>query len=280
VKPVRVAAGVLAAALLRPVFSSAQSLPAPGQIINAALETKAATDSLERELGAAARRGTLWVGYSVPSTGGRHQTCVPYGADGVARVMLEAPKEFSVLVRFEAGVLSRIRTSTPECVIDAGGLPVIWLTGVRPAESVRWFVSTIGKAADRPGDRDRGLIDSALSALAWHAGDEATRAVVALAKNDARPNVRSRSLFWLSQRASAETIATIRESVNADPEVEVKKKAVFALSQLPANQGVPLLIDVARRHPNRDVRRQAMMWLGQSKDPRAVSFFEEVLKKP
>jgi hypothetical protein len=54
---------------------------------------------------------------------------------------------------------------------------------------------------------------------------------------------------------------------------------VFALSQLPRDRGVPLLIDVARsahRHPA--VRRAAMFWLGQSGDPRAIEFFEEVLK--
>ena len=59
---------------------------------------------------------------------------------------------------------------------------------------------------------------------------------------------------------------------------EVKKRAVFALSQLPKDQGIPLLIGVARSHRNIEVRRQAMFWLGQSKDPRAVTFFEEVLR--
>jgi len=58
----------------------------------------------------------------------------------------------------------------------------------------------------------------------------------------------------------------------------VKRKAVFALSQLPKDEGVPLLIDVARNNSNREVRKQAMFWLGQSKDPRAISFFEQVLK--
>jgi HEAT repeat protein len=58
----------------------------------------------------------------------------------------------------------------------------------------------------------------------------------------------------------------------------VKRQAVFALSQLPKDEGVPLLIEIARNNRNREVRRQAMFWLGQSKDPRAVSFFEQVLK--
>jgi len=58
----------------------------------------------------------------------------------------------------------------------------------------------------------------------------------------------------------------------------VKRKAVFALSQLPRDEGVPLLIDIARNNSNREVKKQAMFWLGQSKDARAVSFFEQVLK--
>jgi len=42
---------------------------------------------------------------------------------------------------------------------------------------------------------------------------------------------------------------------------------------------VPMLIDVARTSHDPEVRKQAMFWLGQSKDPRAVAFFEQVLKR-
>ena len=59
----------------------------------------------------------------------------------------------------------------------------------------------------------------------------------------------------------------------------MKKKAVFALSQLPKDEGVPLLINVARTNTNPAVRKQAMFWLGQSKDPRALDFFAEILAK-
>ena len=58
-----------------------------------------------------------------------------------------------------------------------------------------------------------------------------------------------------------------------------EKKAVFALSQLPKDEAVPKLIEVARSNRNAEVRRQAMFWLGQSKDPRALKFFEEVLRR-
>jgi hypothetical protein len=42
---------------------------------------------------------------------------------------------------------------------------------------------------------------------------------------------------------------------------------------------VPLLIQTARTNKNPVVRKQAMFWLGQSKDPRALAFFEEILGK-
>jgi hypothetical protein len=42
---------------------------------------------------------------------------------------------------------------------------------------------------------------------------------------------------------------------------------------------VPKLIALARTHRDPGVRKQAMFWLGQSGDPRAVAFFEEVLTK-
>ena len=54
---------------------------------------------------------------------------------------------------------------------------------------------------------------------------------------------------------------------------------MFALSQLPKDEGIPLLIKVAKSNQNPAVRKQAMFWLGQSKDPRALDFFAEVLSK-
>ena len=42
---------------------------------------------------------------------------------------------------------------------------------------------------------------------------------------------------------------------------------------------MPKLIEVARSNRNPEVRKQAMFWLGQSKDARAMKFFEDILLK-
>jgi hypothetical protein len=98
------------------------------------------------------------------------------------------------------------------------------------------------------------------------------------ARNNADTSVRGESIFWLAQKAGNKAAAAITERIDQDPDTEVKKKAVFALSQLPKDEGVPLLIRVARTNSNPAVRKQAMFWLGQSRDPRALDFFAEILK--
>lgn len=106
---------------------------------------------------------------------------------------------------------------------------------------------------------------------------DATPALLAIAKNDADAATRGEALFWLAQRAGESVAADISEAAKNDPDARVQERAVMALSQLPKDQGVPLLIDIARSHSKPQVRKRAMFWLGQSKDPRAIRFFEEVL---
>jgi HEAT repeat protein len=102
--------------------------------------------------------------------------------------------------------------------------------------------------------------------------------LINVARTDSEPRLRGEALFWLAQKAGQKVSAAIVERIDQDPDTDVKKKAVFALSQLPKDEGVPLLIKVARSNSNLEVRKQAMFWLGQSRDPRAIDFFSEVLR--
>jgi len=257
-------------------------------------------------------------------------------------VMLDAATEFSVLVRMEGGRVTRIRTFTPDCTLDAGGLPLVWLQHVTPDDSVAWLSGLVAAAPDAGDGRDK-VGKTAMNAVALHNVASADRALesfvaasrpewlrrdtafwlgstrgeagvrllqrmlaqdpsdkvreqvtfglstsrvpaalttlIATARDDRSTRVRGQALFWLAQKAGREAIATISGAIDNDPETEVKKKAVFALSQLPKDEGVPKLINVARTNRNAEVRKQAIFWLGQSKDPRAVKFFEDILLK-
>jgi hypothetical protein len=265
----------------------------PASLHNANVETRAASGALAPVVDAIAARAATaeWVAYAVSATESRGRSCCG-GGDGCcggcrlepgrgemtdvsgpsARARLEPSATLHLFIRVEQGRVDRLRMFSDDCAIDAGGATVHWLTGVDGAASVRW----LGDVAAGAGERR--VANGALAALVMHADGTAVDRLIAIARTGATTHARGQALFWLGQRATAAAIGAIAQAIDEDPETGVKRRAVFALSQLPADEGVPRLIDVARTHSNAAVRRQAMFWLSQSKDPRALRFFEEILK--
>jgi HEAT repeat protein len=103
--------------------------------------------------------------------------------------------------------------------------------------------------------------------------------MIRMAKSDKDTGVREQAIFWVGQKASAKALATLKDAVKDDPEVRVRKKAVFALSQLPKDQAVPELLHVAQTNPSPEIRKEAIFWLGETHDPRALAYFEEILAR-
>jgi hypothetical protein len=319
---------------------------------NARMETRAVAGSLDSTFQAVvgAQTGPAWIGYAASQIPGRNtdswgdSNCRLEGQHGDVTVVesggtvhLEGAPEFYILFRVENRLVQKVRTVSMDCTIDAGGLPLVWLTGVNAGQSV----GIIEKLATGTGT-DRRMMNGAVAAIGLHrdaAADaaldrlsapdqsEETRrqaafwlgnargrhgyesllrilkddpsdrvrehavfalteskepgaipAVVRVAHDDKSVRVRSQALFWLAQRAGKQiSEEAIRRAIEQDPDTEVKKKAVFALTQMRNGDGVPLLIEIARTHQNAAVKKQAMFWLGQSKDPRALKFFEDVL---
>ncbi len=100
-----------------------------------------------------------------------------------------------------------------------------------------------------------------------------------IAKDDDRPrDVRSSAIFWVSSAAEEAATRGLQEvAEDPDGDREVRKSAVFSLSQRPKDEAVPALIRIARSNRDPEIRRNAIFWLGQSGDPRAMEYFEEVL---
>lgn len=332
------------ATLLFIVMLPAALAQAP-RIENARVETKPLAGQLESTLRGlvAAQVSPAWLGYAVPIVPGERQVC---GWDGGNRsshhLSLEGPTTLFILYRVEQKAVVKVRMATPDCEIDAGGLPVTWLTGVDGAGSVHYLESLATPGLGNGTREQERVSDSVVSAIALHkdlAADRALDALIAsnqpdstrrkavfwlgvargrhgyeklmdvihndssdkvrehaifalsqskdkepipaiiqVARTDKSTHVRGQALFWLAQSAQKKLASeAIANAIENDPETEVKKKAVFALSQLSNGEGVTKLIDVAKSNRNPEVRKQALFWLGQSKDPRALQFIEDVL---
>jgi hypothetical protein len=100
-----------------------------------------------------------------------------------------------------------------------------------------------------------------------------------IARDDSRPNsVRTQAVFWLGQSAGDKVTGNLRGlAVGSSVDREVRKQAIFALSQQRNREGVPALIDIARNNHDPELKKTALFWLGQSRDPRALALFEEIL---
>ncbi len=310
---------------------------------NAKFETRAVTGSVAASL-TQIGSGPFWAAWSEPIIPGRHGDMCSWFRNGDnnyesnrapgAPMRLEGEVALVILVRVEFSKPGELRVTSPDCRIDAGGLPFYWLTGVTQAESLAFLKSEAiannhsdtafmaisfhqGTAPDQilddlaapsqpvetrkraafwlgnsrgahgvatlkrmlTNDTSSDVRDRVITALSQSKEPDAIPLVVEAARTDKDAHIRGQALFWLAQRASAQISKQSIESALAnDPESAVRERAVFALTQMPNGGGVPMLIDLAKSHRDPNVRKKAMFWLGQSKDPRAIEFFAQVLK--
>jgi hypothetical protein len=180
----------------------------------------------------AARSGAVWIGYRVPMVAGPRRICcsdaptdsacrlegsgvtMALGDDAIGsstrRITIEPPADMLILARFDAGQIVRLRTFTPDCDIDAGGAPVIWLNDVAPHDSLAWLTTLVAVAPDSDARRDR-VARPALAAIALHETVEAVPLLIQLARANRNNDVRRQAMFWLGQSHDARAVAFFEE---------------------------------------------------------------------
>ena len=129
------------------------------------------------------------------------------------------------------------------------------------------------------GDPDERVRERAVSAVANSREPEAFDLIASIAQKDSNPRLREQAISALGRRHEKGVVTILAKAIESDPDTQVKRRAVSALNQLPDGEGIPELIQVVKTTPNSEVRKHAMSTLGQSRDPRAVAFFEDVLKR-
>jgi hypothetical protein len=310
----------------------------PKLLTNAKVDTRSASAGLEAAFRAAlsAQPQPAWIGWAVPSTRTYNMGCdyvnrSDFNQAGV--VHLEPPDQAVILFRVEANNVDRIRTLSPDCEIDAGGVPMHWLSDVQPAQSVALLatfveqhmnnynsaMSAIAMHADPSADRmldhyiaadqlqslrlravsalssyrgrhgfdtmknliandkDEKVRERAVSSLANSKEPDAIDLLISIARTDKDVRMRAQAVGELARKPGPKILNTLTGAL-ADPDEQVQRRAVSALQQLPDGQGIPLLIQVVKTTKNESLRKQAMNSLRNSQDPRALTFFEDVLK--
>lgn len=180
---------------------------------------------------------------------------------GPVRVAIDVLNGSASALRFYVGG----RWGSQGSATDIGAVPA--------AEAGAWFMRLAEQGEGKVAREAITVATLADSANVWPA-------LLRLAKDDHRDReLRKSAVFWLGQ-AAGDAVADLRGLADDDGEdVEIRKSAVFALSQRPNGEGVGPLLTIAKGTGDARVRRQAIFWLGQSGDPRALAYFEDVLTK-
>jgi HEAT repeat protein len=297
-----IAAGISCAAVqlangdapARPGQSSApiaQATESP-RIENAKLETRAAGASLDaaiREIAGTAEKAE-WVGYGVDRIAGERGVCCNNnwndGNCGTCRlekengatnsttrternVKLEGVRQLVVLYRLEAKQVVKIRVASEDCTLDAGGLPFVWLTGVKASESVA-LLATYVRGSEFEGHGDRGLGNGTLTAIALHADASADRALESFVTPDQREGLRRQAAFWMGAARGTAGLTALQHMAKTDPSSDVRAHVAFALSVSHESGALDEMIRMAHDDSSSHVRGQALFWLAQKAGKKAV----------
>jgi len=91
--------------------------------------------------------------------------------------------------------------------------------------------------------------------------------------------MRKQALFWAGQNggASTESFASLYDKMT---DSEIKEQLIFVLSQRGRDgKALEKLMDIAKTDKDKELRSKAVFWLGQSRDPRAAKFLEDLISK-
>src|SRR5229473_6836719 len=263
-----------------PVTAQAAEVP---RVENAKLETRAVGASLDatfREIANGAEKA-VWVGYSVDQLAGNREACCNNnwndgncgtcrlekensGTTGTAHadgnVKLESGRQLVVLYRLEAKQVVKIRVASDDCTLDAGGLHFIWLTGVKPTDSIA-LLTTYVRNSDFDDHGDRKLGNGALTAIALHADASADRALESFVTPEQREGLRRQAAFWMGAARGKSGLVILQHMAKTDPSSDVRAHVAFALSVSHEAGALDEMIRMAHDDTSSHVQGQALFWL-------------------
>jgi hypothetical protein len=259
----------------------------------------AAADFGRQVQGLASDPAARWIGWSAPAGDDSHQMCcwesggwrddssnwccgrcrLEKSASGSTErqidrgggpARLEEASQILLFARVEAGRIQKVRAFSADCAIDAGGMPVVWITGVPPESSVNLLESLAAS--------EGGTASSAVGAIAHHAGPAADRALERLLAASQPRSVRKNAAFWLGNARGRAGYEILRRVALADPDADFRKHATFAFSQSRESEAISTLIAMAKNDSSASVRGQALFWLAQRAGHRAAETIENAIR--
>lgn len=262
------------------------------KVENAKLETVSAASGLGQTIAALVekRSGPAWIGYSIPVTPKERTMCCFESVEqwkaagnccGGCRLEkrggtiitgsinsecgpLEPSKSAFVMLRAEDHKITKVRTFTPDCLLDVANLTLYWLTQVNPVQSVEVLAQIIDASTrDERLSRKEDIGRQALHAVALHDIPEADVALKKFLASSQPEHLREHTALLLGIERGKAGLDILRAAVRQDQNESFRRKALIGLAQSEQPEAIPELIYLARNDSSSQVRSQALFWLAQ-----------------
>lgn len=259
-------------------------------VTNAKLTEVSAAQGLQQAIAPilSQQQGPVWIGYKIPAAAKERSMCCWNslsdskaagkscclgcrmdsdnggsfsGTDSNCSPPEPVPYAF-VLLRAADRQISKVRVFSADCPLDFVGLPLYWLSDVKPEESVALLVGMVSPT-DADHDDDRKLTNQALMAIAYHDVPAADQALEKLIQPSQPERLREKVAFWTSIERGKAGFALLHKYVVNDQDDRFREKGTFALSQSHEPGAIQDLIGMARHDVSSRVRGQAIFWLAQ-----------------
>ena len=234
------------------------------------------------------QQGPLWIGYKIPAAARERTMCcwnslseargAGKGCCLGCRMDSDGGTSFSgtdsnctppepvpyafVLLRAIDKQISKVRVFSADCPLDFAGLPLYWLSDVKPEESIAMLVGMVSPA-DSDRDDDKKLTNQAVMAMAMHDVPAADQALEKLIQPNQPERLREKVAFWVAVERGKAGFALLHKYVVNDQDDRFREKGTFALSQSHEPAAIQDLIAMARHDVSSRVRGQAIFWLAQ-----------------
>jgi HEAT repeat protein len=180
-----------------------------------------------------------------------------------------------ILLRIDHGAVAKVRLAPAGCTLNAGGLPLEWLTDVQPEDSIAFLGQIATKHADEKHDK---LLDESLVALSMHATSRATQVLVSLAAPPNGAYLREKAAFWLGAQRGHEGYVALQQLVGKEQDPKLREKLAFDLSINNDPAAIDELITMAKLDSDSGVRGQALFWLAQKAGKQAIGALRESME--
>ena len=157
--------------------------------------------------------------------------------------------------------------------VEARADAIFWLSQQGHGQNAEYLRTLYGRL------NDDDLKDKTIFAISQIGGADDLNWLMELAANESESvDMRKKALFWAGQSndVSLERLTALYDRMK---DKDMKEQMIFVYSQRHEGQALDKLIDIAKHDTDPELRKKAIFWIGQSHDPKAAQYLQEVISQ-